>query len=146
MLLFDLTPDRGASEGHTSHPDNWNIRMELKLSEPLPEPMTCIFPLKYDNSVRVDTSRKVTTNFLVINTTQILFTLKDVRSFLGVFPPICCLAPSRNLARSYSTPILKRREVNLASRSFSTEILERLILRFVRYRNARPRHSGLQSK
>ena len=29
MLLFDLTPDRAASEGHTSHPDNGNIRVEL---------------------------------------------------------------------------------------------------------------------
>jgi len=28
MLLFDLTPDRAASEGHTSHPDNGNIRVE----------------------------------------------------------------------------------------------------------------------
>ena len=37
MLLFDLTPDRAASEGHTSHPDNGNIRVELKFSKPLPE-------------------------------------------------------------------------------------------------------------
>ena len=29
MLLFDLTPDRGASEGHTSHPVNGNIKIEL---------------------------------------------------------------------------------------------------------------------
>jgi len=87
MLLFDLTPDRAASEGHTSHPDNGNIRVELKFSKPLPEPITCIFYLKYDNSVRVDTSRTVTTVFLkIMNTTQILCTLKDVRSFLGGFP------------------------------------------------------------
>jgi len=26
MLLFDLAPDRGASNGHISHPDNDNIR------------------------------------------------------------------------------------------------------------------------
>jgi hypothetical protein len=25
MLLFDLTPDKAASKGHTSHPDNGNI-------------------------------------------------------------------------------------------------------------------------
>jgi hypothetical protein len=29
MLLFDITPDKGASEGHTTHPDNGNIRIEL---------------------------------------------------------------------------------------------------------------------
>jgi len=34
MLLFDLTPDRAASEEHTSHPDNGNIRVELKFSKP----------------------------------------------------------------------------------------------------------------
>ena len=61
MLLFDLTPDRAASEEHTSHPDNGNIRVELKFSKPLPEPITCLFYLEYDNSVRVDTSRTVTT-------------------------------------------------------------------------------------
>ena len=87
MQLFDLTPDRAVSEEHTSHPDNGNIRVELKFSKPLPEPITCIFYLKYDNSVRVDTSRTVTTVFLkIMNTTQILCTLKDVRSFLGGFP------------------------------------------------------------
>jgi len=36
MLLFDLTPDRDASEGHALHPDNGNIRVELKFSNPLP--------------------------------------------------------------------------------------------------------------
>ena len=30
MLLFDLTPDYGASEGHTSHLVNGNIRIERK--------------------------------------------------------------------------------------------------------------------
>jgi len=37
-LLFDLTPDRAASERHTSQPDNGNIRVELKFSKPLPKP------------------------------------------------------------------------------------------------------------
>jgi len=63
MLLFDLTPDRASSEGHTSHPGNGNIRVELKFSKLLPEPTTCIFYLEYDNSVRVDTSRTVRTDF-----------------------------------------------------------------------------------
>jgi len=32
MLLFVLTPDPGASKGHTSHPDSGNIRVEMKLA------------------------------------------------------------------------------------------------------------------
>jgi len=63
MLLFDLTPDRNASEGHISHPDNGNIRVELKFRKPLPEAITFIFYFEYDISVRVDTTRTVTTDF-----------------------------------------------------------------------------------
>jgi len=29
MLLYDLAPERGASKGHTSHPENGSIRLEL---------------------------------------------------------------------------------------------------------------------
>jgi hypothetical protein len=63
MLLFDLTPDRSASEGHTSYPDNGNIRVELKFSRALPEPITCIFYLEFDNSVQIDYLRRVTKDF-----------------------------------------------------------------------------------
>ena len=35
MLLFHLTPDRGASECYTSLPENGNIRIELLFSKPL---------------------------------------------------------------------------------------------------------------
>ena len=63
MLLFDLTTDRGASEGHTSHPDIGNIRVELKFRKPLPDPITCIVYLEFDNSVRIDYSRNVSTDF-----------------------------------------------------------------------------------
>jgi len=54
MLCFDLTPDGSASEGHTSHPDSCNIRVELKFSKPLPETITGIFYLEFDDSVRID--------------------------------------------------------------------------------------------
>jgi len=63
LLLFDLTPDRGASEGDNSPPGNGNIRVELKFSKPLSDPITCIFYLEYDNSVRVDNSQTVSTDF-----------------------------------------------------------------------------------
>jgi len=33
MLLFELTPDQGASEAHTSHPEQGNIRMEMKYGQ-----------------------------------------------------------------------------------------------------------------
>jgi len=56
MLLFDLTLDRGVSEGHILHPDNGNIRIELKFSKPLPESNTLIVYLEFDNSVRIDYS------------------------------------------------------------------------------------------
>ena len=42
MLLFDLTPDRAASEGHTSHPVNGNVRIELKFSKAQPDAITCL--------------------------------------------------------------------------------------------------------
>jgi hypothetical protein len=47
MLLFDLTPDRGALECHTLLPENGNIRIELLFSKPLPESITCLLYLEY---------------------------------------------------------------------------------------------------
>jgi len=37
MLIFDLSPDQGASEAHTYHPEQGNIRVEMKFAKPLPE-------------------------------------------------------------------------------------------------------------
>ena len=63
MLLFDLTPDQGASEGHTSHPDSGNIRVEVRFSKALPVVTNCLMYLEYDGCVRIDSSRAVTTDF-----------------------------------------------------------------------------------
>ena len=63
MLLFDLTPDHGASEGHASHMDNGNIRIELHFTKPLPDAITCLLYLEYDNCVRIDYSRNDSSNF-----------------------------------------------------------------------------------
>ena len=63
MLLFDLTPDHGASEGHTSHPDSGNIRIEAKFKKALPTATTCLLYTEYDSCVRIDSSRNVTTDF-----------------------------------------------------------------------------------
>ena len=44
MLVFHLTPDLAASEGHTSSPVIGHIRLELKFSSFLPDPVVFILP------------------------------------------------------------------------------------------------------
>jgi hypothetical protein len=61
--LFDLTPDRDASEGHVSLPDQENIRLELMFDKPIPDAVTCLRYLEYENSVRIDQLRSVSTDF-----------------------------------------------------------------------------------
>ena len=63
MLLYDLTPDRAASEGHTSHQDNGNVRIELTFAKPLPDAITCLIYLEYDGTVLIDDKRLVTTDY-----------------------------------------------------------------------------------
>jgi hypothetical protein len=62
MLLFDLTTDHGAAEGHTSHPDSGDIRIDLKFKKALSDAITLILYLEY-NCVHIDFSRSVTTEF-----------------------------------------------------------------------------------
>jgi hypothetical protein len=63
ILLFDLTPDRADSEGHISLPDQGNIRLELRFDKALSEAITCLLYLEYDNCVRIDQLRTVSTEF-----------------------------------------------------------------------------------
>jgi hypothetical protein len=63
MLLFDLTPDHVAAEGHTSHPDSGHIKIEAQFKKALPDVVTCLLYLEYDNCVRIDEKRIVTTDF-----------------------------------------------------------------------------------
>jgi hypothetical protein len=63
VLLFDLTPDKGAAEGHSSHPDSGNIRIEVEFANPISEAPTCLLYLEHDNCVRIDAKRFVTTDF-----------------------------------------------------------------------------------
>jgi hypothetical protein len=63
MLLFDLTPDSGASECHISYPKNGTIRIEAQFKEALPDAVTSLLYMKYDNCVRIDKNRAVTTDF-----------------------------------------------------------------------------------
>jgi len=63
MLVLDLTPDLAVSEGHTSDPAHGNIRLELKFSKALPDPLVCLQYLEFDNSVLIDAMRQVSTDF-----------------------------------------------------------------------------------
>jgi hypothetical protein len=63
ILLFDLTPDRAASEGHRSLPDNGAIRIECRFDKPLPEAVTCLLYLEYENTISLNDMRTVTTDF-----------------------------------------------------------------------------------
>ena len=62
-LVFDLTPDLAASEGHISDPAHGNIRLELKFAKVLPDPLECLLYLEYDNSVLIDPMRQVSKEF-----------------------------------------------------------------------------------
>ena len=63
MLLFDLTPDRSASEGHASKTENGNIKVELTFAKPLPDHITCLFYLEFDNTISIDKLRTVSKDF-----------------------------------------------------------------------------------
>jgi len=63
MLFVDLTPDRSASEDHTSHPEIGNIRIKFELIKPLPEAITCLLYVELDNSLLVDFALIIKTDF-----------------------------------------------------------------------------------
>jgi len=63
MIVYNLRPDLAASEGHASHPTNGDIRIGLKFAKALPEAVTCLLYLEYDNSVRIELARNVSTDF-----------------------------------------------------------------------------------
>jgi len=63
VILYDLTTDLAASEGHASPPTCGDIRIVLKFAKALPEAVTCLLYLEYDNSVHLDLPRNVSTDF-----------------------------------------------------------------------------------
>jgi hypothetical protein len=60
MLVFDLSPDGGASDGHISLPENGSIRIELELDEALTEAVTIVLYQTFDASIKIDRLRNVT--------------------------------------------------------------------------------------
>jgi hypothetical protein len=63
VISFDLTPDRAASDGNTSNPDNGNIRIELKFAKALSDAVTCLLYFEYDGTLLLDNSRTVTIDY-----------------------------------------------------------------------------------
>jgi len=54
ILCYSLiSHKRGVSEGHISHPEQGNISLELKFAKPLPEAITCLLYLEFDNSILI---------------------------------------------------------------------------------------------
>ena len=63
MLVFDLTPDLAASEGHASDSTHGHIRLDLKFRKALPDPLVCLLYLEYDGAIIIDALRTVTTDY-----------------------------------------------------------------------------------
>ncbi|XP_067135834.1 uncharacterized protein F54H12.2-like [Centruroides vittatus] len=57
--VFDLTPDRAASENHTSVLTYGNVSFDLKFKRPLPETVNVICFLEYRNTIEIDRSRNI---------------------------------------------------------------------------------------
>ena len=85
MPLFDLTHGPATSEGNISLPDQGNIRVELHFDKSLSEIITCLLYLDYDNCAYRSTAHCFR-RLLMLETAQILCTLKHVLSFLDVYP------------------------------------------------------------
>ena len=63
MLVFDLTPNLAASEGHASDSAHGHIRFYLNFRKALPDPLVCLLYLEYNCSIIIDALRTVTTDF-----------------------------------------------------------------------------------
>lgn len=63
LFAFDLTPDMAANESHTSINKNGNIGIDIKFGAALPETVTVVVFAEYRNTVEIDKSRGVFTDF-----------------------------------------------------------------------------------
>jgi len=93
ILVFDLTPDIAASEGHTSDPAHGNIRLELKFAKALPDPLVRLLYLEFDDSVLIDAMRLVSTDsrwtpcrlFVLSKTFQLFVAYTRLICYLGLY-------------------------------------------------------------
>jgi hypothetical protein len=85
IILYDLTPDRAASEEHTSPVENGNIRIEFTFKEALKQAIMCLIPgIRQFCTCRFSANRhhRLLKN---IDTIQLSCALKNVKSFLAAF-------------------------------------------------------------
>ena len=61
-LVFDLTPNLAASDGHASDYAHGHIRLVLKFRKALSDPLVCLLYLEYEVSLIIDVLRTVTTD------------------------------------------------------------------------------------
>lgn len=109
MLVFHLTPDSCAADGHTSLSENGGIRIELKLDEALTKAVTILLYQEFDASVQIDRLRNVT-NFRGIDTFDIYRAINDEPTFAGVF--MSDLLPAHPLPGLVRYTLIIRKEVH----------------------------------
>jgi hypothetical protein len=63
MLVYDLTPDLAASEGHAPDSVHGNVCLEMKFAKALPDPLVCLLYLEYEGCILIDVLRTVITDF-----------------------------------------------------------------------------------
>ena len=63
LFAFDLTPDYDASADHVSIAKNENLTIDLKFSVALPETVSLVIYSEYRNTIEIDKSRNVFTDF-----------------------------------------------------------------------------------
>jgi len=90
MLVFDLTPDFAASEGHISDPVQGDLRLELKFEKALLEPLVCLLYLEFDSTVLIDSIRQVSTDFSWTPYRSLVLS-KTFHYFEAYTRPICYL-------------------------------------------------------
>jgi len=149
MLLFDVTPYRSASEGHTFHPEHGIIIIELMFNKVLPEAITCLLYLDFDNSVLVDfreTSRPTSKRE---ERTQCKYCIHSpTYTYPSTFSPtISYPIRSREISPSSSMPIPTHRErFTLAIRTLPTQVCECIVLRVLWHRTALTQHIVVHKK
>ena len=66
ILRFNLTHDREADEEHMSLPCQGTVRIETLFKNPLPEPVTCILYAEFPGHIKIDNSRNVTVERILL--------------------------------------------------------------------------------
>ena len=63
LTAFDLTPDLSANSGVWGLQRHGNLRLEVRFSQALANPITCIVYAEFDNLIEIDFDRTVTTDY-----------------------------------------------------------------------------------